>query len=229
MGILLAVLELFASDMQLSLPCTMSLPHLNDRAAGELRCRVDAHTTTAGNTRAARVVCEPLADVPAPLAAPMRDGWYIVEPGLGAWHLGYGRDRTRPMLPTFGWQQQEPMSESVLAMLRSEGPDFPDAPDHRTWSAWANDDYSVDHVTRPNRKSWCTTTQIEGGGGLDTRWEVCYANGKITGASVSIFDGWLADPRCKNRPHTHRVCNVASAGGWTLQMRCGDAPVVVFP
>ena len=87
-------------------------------------------------------------------------------------------------------------------MLRNDGPDYAEQPAPRTWSAWQNDDYEWDHVTRANGASWCTSTVRVGFGGWDERYELCHTASRITGTSVTI-EG-------RNPPIT--------------QTRCGDAP-----
>ncbi|MDQ3336257.1 MAG: hypothetical protein M4D80_13900 [Myxococcota bacterium] len=215
--------ELFAPRTQFRLPCWSSMPFVETTRVGDLTCHVDK-TQTVDSFPAARVVCDRVRETTDPIARPMLEGWHISDPGSGTYWLGFGRDRDRPLLPTFGWQQEQVFSRAVLEVLRKDGPEYPDRPAPRVWDAWQNDDYEIAHVTHANGASWCTSTFDDSW----TRWEVCYADGVITGASVAVLSHHR-DPRCrKDDPicmqRDPRVVIDEPPNSWTMHTRCGDAP-----
>ena len=105
-------------------------------------------------------------------------------------------------------------------------PEIPDRPTARTWEAWENDDYSMDEVTYEHGDGWCTTRRESGS---TTRWDICFSNGRITGAAKVDY-AWWHDPRCKREDP---ICMAARdprhvieqpANSWTMHTRCGNAP-----
>jgi hypothetical protein len=199
------------------------MPFVETARVGDLTCHVDT-TELVDGFRTARLVCDRVRETSEPIARPMLDGWHVNDPGSGTYWLGFGRDRDRPRLRTFGWQQEQPFSRDVLEVLRKDGPEYPDRPTARVWGAWQSDDYEIAHVTHANGTSWCTSTAED----WWTRREVCYADGVVTGASIAVHARHL-DPRCKkNDPICMQLDPRAmiddSSDSWTMHTRCGDAP-----